>query len=73
MRVMGRRKLKNFLTDEIETITGGKFSYESDPVEAARRIIDHIDKKREDLKLKPVMYEVPYKGEADIKKQEQKV
>jgi carbon-monoxide dehydrogenase catalytic subunit len=64
MRVMGSKKLTDFLTDEVETITGGKFCYDSDPVEAAHRIIDHIDKKRENLKLKPVKYEVPYRKES---------
>jgi carbon-monoxide dehydrogenase catalytic subunit len=72
MRVMGSQKLTNFLTDEIESVTGGKFCYEGDPIEAAHRIIDHIDKKRAALKLKPLMYDVPYKA-ADLKKEKVKV
>lgn len=61
MRVLGSKKVTKFLTEEVEEVTGGKFCYESDPIGAAHRMIDHIDKKRGDLKLKPLMYDVPYK------------
>jgi carbon-monoxide dehydrogenase catalytic subunit len=61
MRVLGSENLTKLLTEEMEQITGGKFCYESDPVEAAHRMIDHIDKKRKALSLKPLMFDVPYK------------
>jgi len=56
MRVNGSEEVTKFLTEDVEDIFGGKFSFEADPVRAARLMIDHIDKKREALKLKPVMY-----------------
>ena len=47
-----------FLTEDIEKMTGGKFAFKLDPVAIARGMIDHIDKKREALKLRPMMYPV---------------
>jgi len=35
---------------------GGKFALESDPIKGTHLMIDHIDKKRESLRLKPMMY-----------------
>ena len=63
MRVTGSDKVMKFLTEDIEEITGGKFTFEDDPVEAAHLMIRHIDKKRAALKLKPMMYETPLKPE----------
>jgi carbon-monoxide dehydrogenase catalytic subunit len=60
--VLGSENLTNYLTDGIEQVTGGKFNFEEDPVEAARRMIDHMDKKRAALKLKPMMNPQPYSG-----------
>lgn len=62
MRILGSKNLTRFLTEEIEGIVGGKFCYEDDSREAAHRMMDHIDKKRRQLSLKPLMYEVPYEG-----------
>jgi len=55
--IMGSKNLYNYLTDEIEKEVGGKWAFEEDPVEAARKMIMHIDKKRKALKLKPMIYE----------------
>jgi carbon-monoxide dehydrogenase catalytic subunit len=55
--VMGSKNLYNYLTDEMEKDVGGKWAFEEDPVEAARKMIMHIDKKRKALKLKPMIYE----------------
>ncbi|MFC1668235.1 anaerobic carbon-monoxide dehydrogenase catalytic subunit [Chlamydiota bacterium] len=55
--IMGSANLYNYLTDEIEQETGGKWAFEEDPVKAAQKMLAHIDKKRTALKLKPVMYE----------------
>jgi carbon-monoxide dehydrogenase catalytic subunit len=54
--MMGSKKMFNYLTDEIEKETGGKWAFEEDPVEAAHKMIRHIDKKRKLLKLKPMVY-----------------
>lgn len=56
MRVLGSSEVTKFLTEEMEDVTGGKFSFEGDPVKAARLMIAHMDKKREALKLRPMMY-----------------
>jgi carbon-monoxide dehydrogenase catalytic subunit len=58
--MMGSKNLYNYLTDEIEQEVGGKWAFEIDPVNAAQKMINHIDKKRKDLKLKPMMYEQAY-------------
>ncbi|MDD5672951.1 MAG: anaerobic carbon-monoxide dehydrogenase catalytic subunit [Chitinivibrionales bacterium] len=60
MRVLGAPTLTKFLTEGIEEYVGGKFCFEEDPIEAAHRMIDHIDKKRAALKLRPLMYAQPY-------------
>ena len=54
----GSENVMNFLTEEIESITGGKFAFKIDPVAIARGMIEHMDKKREALKLRPMMYPV---------------
>jgi len=61
--MMGSQNAHKYLTEEIEEEVGGKWAFELDPVEAARGMIRHIDKKRRALKLKPMMYEQAYKGE----------
>ncbi|MBI9099703.1 MAG: anaerobic carbon-monoxide dehydrogenase catalytic subunit [Spirochaetaceae bacterium] len=58
--IMGSENLYNYLTDEIEQETGGKWAFEEDPIEAAHKMIRHIDKKRKNLKLKPLVYEQPF-------------
>lgn len=64
MRVTGSDDVMRFLTEEVEGIVGGKFSFEEDPVKAAELMIDHMDKKRKALKLKPMMNEQAYKVKA---------
>jgi len=54
--VLGSPAVHKFLTDDVEELTGGKFFFELDPVKAAAQIIDHLDKKRAELKLAPPMY-----------------
>jgi hydroxylamine reductase (hybrid-cluster protein) len=41
----------------MEALVGGKFAYESDPIKTAKLMIEHINKKRETLKLRPLMYQ----------------
>ena len=56
MPVEGSSNVTNYITNELESVIGGKFAFEVDPIKAAHMMIDHIDKKREALKLAPVMY-----------------
>jgi carbon-monoxide dehydrogenase catalytic subunit len=58
--VEGSEDIVRYLTDEIEEEVGGKWAFELDPVEAAHKMLRHIDKKRKELKLKPVMYKQPF-------------
>jgi len=61
--MMGAPALHKYLTEEIEAETGGKWVFEEDPVEAAHKMLRHIDRKRKALKLKPMMYPQPFKPE----------
>ena len=54
--IEGSKKLTEYVTQGLEEIVGGKFAFESDPIKAAHLMIEHIDKKREALKLKELMY-----------------
>jgi len=56
--ISGSENVMKFLTEEIESITGGKFAFKIDPIAIAQGMIEHIDKKREALKLRPMMYPV---------------
>jgi len=49
--VEGSEKVKNLICHEMENITGGKFEFEPDPIEAAKKIIEHIEKKRDALHI----------------------
>ncbi|MFA4889600.1 MAG: anaerobic carbon-monoxide dehydrogenase catalytic subunit [Candidatus Omnitrophota bacterium] len=53
---LGSKNLTDYLTGEIEGITGAKFDFCDDPLEMARLMVAHIDKKRAALKLKPLLY-----------------
>lgn len=59
--MMGSENLYNYLTNEIEEEVGGKWAFELDPIEAAHKMIKHIDKKRKELKLKPMLYKQAFK------------
>ena len=50
--VLGSRNVTDYLCNEIENETGGKFAFEEDPVKGAKLIIDHINQKRKNLGLK---------------------
>jgi len=58
--IQGAKKLTEFVTEGIAEHFGGKFAFKSDPIKAARLMIDHIDARRAALKLSGPMYEVPY-------------
>jgi carbon-monoxide dehydrogenase catalytic subunit len=61
--VEGSSNVHKYLTEEIEQEVGGKWAFELDPMEAAHKMLRHIDKKRKELKLKPMLYEQPFKPE----------
>ena len=58
--VQGAPGVTEFVTNGMEELFGGKFAFESDPIAAARLMIDHIDAKRAALHLPGPMYETPY-------------
>jgi carbon-monoxide dehydrogenase catalytic subunit len=47
--VEGSENVTRFLCQEMEGITGGRFEWEADPEAAARKILEHIERKREAL------------------------
>ncbi len=49
--VEGSENVNNFLTKEMEDLTGGKFAWEADPIKMADMICEHIEKKRDALKI----------------------
>jgi carbon-monoxide dehydrogenase catalytic subunit len=59
--VEGSPAVDQFITKDLEDITGGRFFFESDPVKAAAEIVAHLDRKRAELKLAPAMY-APVQG-----------
>ena len=55
--VMGSKNVADYLLNGMEEEYGGKFAFEADPIKAAHLMIDHINKKRDALKLKPMRSE----------------
>jgi carbon-monoxide dehydrogenase catalytic subunit len=55
--VIGSSKVTDFICMEMRDALGGGFEFEPDPVKGARLMIGHLDKKRKELSLKPMMYE----------------
>jgi carbon-monoxide dehydrogenase catalytic subunit len=53
----GSVNMTRYVTEDVEKITGGKWAFESDPIKMSQIMIDHINKKREALKLRPMIYE----------------
>ncbi|MBU3958802.1 MAG: anaerobic carbon-monoxide dehydrogenase catalytic subunit [Candidatus Omnitrophica bacterium] len=54
---LGSKNLTDYLTKDLESIVGGRFEFCAEPMQMAKIMIEHIDKKRQALKLKPVMYQ----------------
>jgi anaerobic carbon-monoxide dehydrogenase catalytic subunit len=57
LRVKGSPVVDKFVTEELESLVGAMWAFESDPITGAHLMIDHINKKRQALKLAPMMYE----------------
>jgi hypothetical protein len=58
--VQGSRLVEELLTKTFEKHFGATWAFEEDPIKAAHLMIDHIDRKRRDLGLPQLMFEVPY-------------
>ena len=54
--ISGSEHITEYLTSGIEKEVGGKWAFEPDAKKAAAMIIEHLDRKRAALKLKPMMY-----------------
>ncbi len=67
--VLGSENVERFVTKEVEDLVGGKWAFEPDPIKAAHIMIDHINKKRAALKLKPMMYETGKETKKETKKE----
>jgi carbon-monoxide dehydrogenase catalytic subunit len=67
-QVHGSKKVLEYLSSEMEKDFGAHFIFEGDPKKAAQKVIEVLNKKREALKLKPMMYP-PVNGEAEKKAQ----
>jgi len=48
---LGSDEVTEFLFKDFEAMYGGMWAFESDPIKAARLMIEHIDKKRKGLGL----------------------
>lgn len=57
LNILGSDAVTRFVTGDIEGKTGGRFAFEPDPVKGARLMVAHMNKKREALKLRPMMHE----------------
>jgi carbon-monoxide dehydrogenase catalytic subunit len=53
----GAPELYKFVTEDVEQMVGARWAFESDPIAAARLMMEHMDEKRAALKLQPMMYE----------------
>ncbi|NQT16536.1 MAG: carbon monoxide dehydrogenase, partial [Planctomycetes bacterium] len=62
--VQGSSYVEELLTKTFEKHFGATWAFEADPIKAAQLMIDHIDRKRTDLGLAALMYEVPYAPKA---------
>jgi carbon-monoxide dehydrogenase catalytic subunit len=56
-RVAGSRVVRQYLEQDVERETGGRFLFTDDIEEAARGILAHLDSKRKALNLAPMMYQ----------------
>jgi len=57
---LGSEKYTNYLFNELEEEWGGKWDYEPDPMKMAKKMIDHIDKKRKALGIDKARERVLY-------------
>ena len=61
--ILGSQAVTEWVTGGMAEQFGANFAFEIDPIKGAQLMIEHIDRKREALKLAPMMYE-PLEAEA---------
>ena len=54
---LGSKNLTDYLTKGLAETVGGRFEFCDDPIKMAQLMIEHIDKKRKALNLRPRMYQ----------------
>jgi len=57
LNILGSEAVTKYVTEDMEALTGGMFAFEADPARAADLIVAHLDKKREALKLRPMLHD----------------
>jgi len=57
MPVMGAPNLLRFVTGDVQEMVGAHWGFEADPSRMAQAMIEHLNHKRQALKLRPMMYE----------------
>ena len=57
LNILGSEAVTKYVTEDLEGLVGGRFAFEPDPVRAADIIVAHLDRKREALKLRPMLHE----------------
>jgi len=62
--VYGSPNMTKYVTEDVEKITGGKWAFAQDALEMARVMIEHMNKKRKALNLRPMMYSSEVEVEA---------
>ncbi|MGQ9695780.1 MAG: anaerobic carbon-monoxide dehydrogenase catalytic subunit [Thermodesulfobacteriota bacterium] len=66
---LGSAELTRYLFQDFENMFGGMWAFESDPVQAAKMMIAHIDKKRKalglDKKRERILYDMAMRRELD--------
>ncbi len=62
LNILGSDTVTRYVTEEIEGATGGRFAFETDPIKGAGLIVAHLNKKREALKLRPMMHDAVLVG-----------
>jgi carbon-monoxide dehydrogenase catalytic subunit len=55
--ILGSQAVTDWVTGGMAELFGANFAFELDPIKGARLMIEHIDRKREALKLEPMIYE----------------
>ena len=54
--ILGSKNVTDLICKGLRDIVGGNFAFEDDPKKMAKLMINHIDKKRKALNLKPAMH-----------------
>jgi carbon-monoxide dehydrogenase catalytic subunit len=60
LKVQGSKIVEKMITEGLFDKVGAAWAFERDPIKGAHLIIDHINRKREALKLSPMMYDSGY-------------